>query len=391
MGGGSARNRGGLFNRPVEVSLPSMPSLSLHEFHSRLGASFGDLGGQEAVLDYGQPDVERGWLRGSAGVLDLGFRGRICLTGADRVRLLHGQVTNDVEGLKTGSGCYAALVTARGKLQSDLHVYALENELLLDFEPGLTRVLQERFEHYIVADDVQVVDVAPYYGLLSVQGPRAAAVVARLDLGVEWPEADHAFQQVSPAGLGDLYLVRHGRAGGMGGDLFVPVDALGMVWDRLVAAARAEGGGPAGWTALDRARLEAGIPRFGVDLDETSLAPEGGDAFVQRAISYRKGCYIGQEVIARIRTYGQVTRALRGLRVESPGDVVPRRGDPLFHEGRPVGMVTSAVRSDWLGGVVALGLVRRECNQPGQALELRMAEGTARATIVPLPFTAAPA
>lgn len=363
-----------------------MASLSLHEFHSRLDARFGELNGEESVLDYGHPDVEHGWIGTSVAVIDLSFRGRLCLTGADRVRLLHGQVTNDVQALKGGEGCYAALVTAKGKMQSDLHVYALENELLLDFEPGLTRSLQERFDHYIVADDVQVVDVAPYYGLLSIQGPRASAAVARLDLGVALPETEHRFQHLADPALGDLYLVNLRRAGVPGYDLFVPVDALGMVWDKLVAAARAEGGGPAGWTALDRARIEARIPRFGTDLDETNLAPEGGDEFVRNAISYSKGCYIGQEVIARIRTYGQVAKALRGMQVISVTGTVPRRGDKLFHEGREVGMVTSAVDSRRLGGVVALGIVRRECNQPGTTLVVRSADGEGRATIVPLPF-----
>src|SRR4029434_9067794 len=105
------------------------------------------------------------------------FRGRLCLLGADRVRLLNGQVTNDVASLKPGEGCYAALVTAKGRMQSDLNIYALPNELLLDFEPGLTAALQQRFEQYVVADDVQVVDVVPHYGLFRIQGPRAVEVV----------------------------------------------------------------------------------------------------------------------------------------------------------------------------------------------------------------------
>ena len=115
----------------------------------------------------------------SAGVLDLSCRSRICLTGADRVRFLHGQVTNDVKKLRVGEGCYAAITTNKGKMESDLNIFCLADELLLDFEPGLTEKISQRLEKFIVADDVQIADVAPHYGLLSVQGPKAEEVVSR--------------------------------------------------------------------------------------------------------------------------------------------------------------------------------------------------------------------
>src|SRR6266480_3836897 len=114
-----------------------MEPLTLHEFHHGLNARFGELSGQELVTDYGDALAEHAALCAAVGVVDLSFRGRLCLTGADRVRFLHGQVTNDVKRLKFGEGCYAALTTAKGKMQSDLNVYALREELLLDFEPGL--------------------------------------------------------------------------------------------------------------------------------------------------------------------------------------------------------------------------------------------------------------
>src|SRR5579872_7057622 len=135
-----------------------MSSLVLHEFHEGLNARFTEVNGLEAVHDYGDPMAEHAALRATAGALDLGFRGRICLTGADRLRWLHGQVTNNVKDLRAGEGCYAALVTAKGKLQSDLNIANLPNELLLDLEPGLTETITQRLDKYIIADDVQVVD-----------------------------------------------------------------------------------------------------------------------------------------------------------------------------------------------------------------------------------------
>src|SRR5262245_44073606 len=133
-----------------------MESLALHEFHQGLNARFEELNGREVVGDYGDAAAEYSALNGSAGVIDLGLRWRTCLAGADRARFLHGQVTNEVKQLRPGNGCYAALVTAKGKMQSDLNIHCLQDELLLDFEPGLTAAVSERLEKYIVSDDVQV-------------------------------------------------------------------------------------------------------------------------------------------------------------------------------------------------------------------------------------------
>src|SRR5277367_4027155 len=164
-----------------------MSTLALHEFLHGLNARFTEVNGCEVVNDYGDAAAEHAALCETAGALDLSFRGRICLTGADRVRLLNGQVTNNVKDLGTGQGCYAALVTAKGKLESDLNIYALANELLLDFEPGFTAGITQRLEKYIIADDAQVVDAAPHYGLLSAQGPKAEMVVRSLGLSLELP------------------------------------------------------------------------------------------------------------------------------------------------------------------------------------------------------------
>src|SRR2546430_15702694 len=144
-----------------------MSVLAIREFHQRLNARFTAVNRTEVVEHYGDPAAEHAALRETAGVLDLSFRSRLCLTGAHRQKFLNGQVTNNVKDLKTGEGCYAALVNAKGKMQSDLNIYVLENEILLDFEPGYSAAVAQRLEKFIIADDVQAVDVAPHYGLLS--------------------------------------------------------------------------------------------------------------------------------------------------------------------------------------------------------------------------------
>ena len=338
----------------------------------------------EVVEHYGDAPAENVALRESVAVLDLGFRGRLCLTGADRVRLLNGQVTNDIRVLNEGQGCYAAIVNARGKMESDANIYCLRDELLLDFEPGLTERLSQRFEKFIIADDVQVVDAAPHYGLFSVQGPKAGAVLQSLGLDLILPARAMEFTRLTDAAHGEIYCMKVARAPVLSFNLFVPTAALAPVAEKLIAAAHAAGGRPAGFAALELARIEAGIPRFGMDMDEANLAPETG--IERRAISYTKGCYIGQEVIARLRSYGQVAKALRGLRLENSLKALPRRGDKLWQSDKEIGYVTSAVFSPTLKTNIALGYVRRECNQPGTRLVLRTADGESAVEIVELPF-----
>jgi folate-binding protein YgfZ len=362
-----------------------MSQLTLHELHQNLGARFGELNGAEVVSDYSDWLAEHAALRETVGVMDLSFRSRICLTGADRVRFLHGQITNDVKKLRVGEGCYAAITTNKGKMQSDLNIFALADELLLDFEPGLTEKISARLEKFIVADDVQIVDVAPHYGLLSVQGPKAADVVRALNLFSEIPPPQFSSIKISDATLGEIYLANNSaRLGTSGFDLFVQNNSLGAVADKLIAAAKNFGGRAVGWTAFETARIEAGLPRFGADMDETNIPLECG--IESRAVSYNKGCYIGQEVINRIHSVGHVNKELRGLRLATDLESLPKKGDKLFHAGKEVGCVTSAVKSPALNANIALGYVRREANQIGNELILRMTTGESPAKIVELPF-----
>ena len=365
-----------------------MTSLALREFHSVFGAQFTELNGQETVALYGDTLNEHAVLNQAAGLMDLSCRGRLCLTGSDRKRFLNGQVTNNVHDLKAGEGCYAALVTAKGKMLSDLNIYLLENEILLDFEPGYGEAIARRLEKYIIADDVQIVDVAPHYGLLSVQGPRAGDIIRHLDWGVELPPSLMSFAIKKDPVLGEIYLMNQPRVGTSGYDVFAPIGAVRAVADQLMIAAKSVGGILCGWQALEMARIEAGIPRFGVDMDESNLPPETG--LETRAISYSKGCYIGQEVIARIRTYGQVAKALRGLRLADDLKQVPIKGDKLFKDGKEAGYITSALASPTFHANIALGYVRRGANQIGTELRLHAADGETEVRVAPLPFTADP-
>jgi folate-binding protein YgfZ len=287
--------------------------------------------------------------------IDLSARGRLCLIGADRQRFLNGQVTNNVKDLKVGQGCYAALITAKGKMVCDLNVWILRDEILLDFEPGLAEKVIERLEKFIIADDAQIVDASSSYKLISLLGPKINSI------GSSAPKLWEIKQE------GETYVANLPRLGAAGLDFFAP-HGTELKFDAVQASVE----------AYETVRIERGIPRFGVDMTEETLAPEALD---ERAISYSKGCYIGQEVIARIRTYGQVAKALRGLRFETRA-AVAKAGEKILHEGKGVGWITSATFSPKLNRPIALGYVRKECNQIGT----RVIVNDSPAEIVSLPF-----
>ena len=298
-----------------------------------------------------------------AAFIDFLNRGRLCLTGADRQTFINGQVTNNVKDLRAGQGCYSALANAKGKMTCDLNVFVLADEILLDFEAGLSGKVSERLEKFIIADDVQIVDASTAYGLLCALGPKSIEKCESLG----WQVPRNPYEIVSQ---NEVYVARTLRLGVPGVDIYYPLnnDEIGK---RLSVDF-------VSMEAFETVRIEQGIPRFGVDMDENTLAPE---ALGENAISYAKGCYIGQEVIARIRTYGHVAKALRGLRFDASASV-PKAVDKVFHEGKEVGWITSAVFSPKLERPIALGYVRKECNQIGA----RVVVNDAGAEIVPLPF-----
>jgi len=339
-----------------------MDRLPLAPFHSRHGARFLDLNGKEAASDYGDWRAEHKALREGAGLIDMSFRSRLCIVGADAQKFLNGQVTNNVKDLKVGQGCYAALVSAKGKMQSDLNIYRLENELLLDFEPGMTEAVKQRLEKFVIAEDAQLIDVGPLYGLLRVQGPKAATIIAELPWLTTAPHEPMGIAAIQVDAFGELYLAFHPGPPSPAFSFFAPVEFL----ERLAEALVDPVGRLCGWQALETARVEATVPRFGIDMDETNLPPEAGlDAC---AISYSKGCYIGQEVIARIRTYGQVAKTLRGIKISTNDEQLPARGAKLSFNDKEVGCVTGAVASPHCQSNIALAYVRREANAVGTEL-----------------------
>jgi folate-binding protein YgfZ len=315
-------------------------------------------------------------------------RSVIRLGGPDRAAFLHGLVTNDIKGLEPGSGCYAAFLTPQGRLVADVRVFETGEELLLVLPARVAGAMRERLAGWVITEDVEVRDLSDTWTILSVYGPAAGPTLERL---VEpaagsaalaaWPPFRHARARL---GSVSTILAASDEFGVRGFDCFVTREAAPAVEARLVEAGVLR----VGWPAVEAVRVESGIPAFGVDMDESTLPLEVGlDA---RAISFTKGCYVGQEVIVRVRDrgHGRVARRLVGVVFE--GDARPARGEAVRVGAREVGRLTSVVWSPALRRVVALALVYRDVAEPGTLVDVEHDGQPIRATIVALPFVSAP-
>jgi folate-binding protein YgfZ len=291
-------------------------------------------------------------------LVDRSERGKLALAGADRKAFLNGQVTNDVEALSPGEGCYAAFLTPKGKMLGDLRILDAGEELLLDTERVALQSLFDLIRRFSIGHAVELDKRTVERGLLSLVGGDARAVTGAGDL----PDTEHAHRTAEIGGLGVRLIAT---------DVGVDVLCDAANTAALTAALTAAGAAPAAEEAAEVVRVERGRPRYGVDLDDSVIPQEAG--LNDRAVSFTKGCYVGQETVARLFYKGKPNRHLRGIRLPAPAEP----GTPLTLDGKEVGRITSPVVSPRLGPV-ALALVRREA-PPGTTLD----DGSA---VVELPF-----
>jgi tRNA-modifying protein YgfZ len=316
-------------------------------------------------------------LRREAAQTDRSWLARITLGGADRRSLLQGLLTNDIEALGKGTGCYAAWLTPQGRMITDTVVLELGDSVLLIVPAFRRDPVVEQIDASIFSEDVTVQDEAGLSDHVGVDGPRAAEAIGRV---LERPVSLSLYESIAATFRGAAVLVtRTDWLGIPGYDLFVESPAAAALPEALGAA-----GAPAGDPgAAEIVRVESGRPRFGVDMDEHTIPLEAG--IEDRAISFTKGCYVGQEIIIRVlhRGGGRVARRLVGLTLDRN---VPA-GTPLLASGRETGRLTSVVRSPALGGTIALGYVGRDLSEPGTRVDLA---GGGSAVVSQLPFVGAP-
>jgi folate-binding protein YgfZ len=301
-------------------------------------------------------------LREEAGYLPRD-RAALVVRGADAAEYLQGQLTNDIESLAPEQGCYAALLDRKGHLQADMGVLRLESgEIWLDLEPGPAPAVLKHLRTYSIGRDVEVDDVTDQWAITSLIGPRAGELAGFEGFG---PEHAQRFREWD--GIEVLAV-----ATDVGLDLITKADQAANLASLLEAAGAAE----VSEAAAEIVRVEAGRPRFGLDMGPESMPAEAG--ITERAVNFEKGCYIGQEPVARLHYRGKPNRTLRGLRLSEPAE----HGAPLVLGEREVGKVGTACLSP-AHGPIALAIVRREA---GEGDRLAVGDGGATAEVVPLPF-----
>jgi folate-binding protein YgfZ len=349
--------------------------------------SVADLAGQPLVVHYGDPDAEYASLRRGALIVDRSHRARWQFRGARARDTVAGLVTNDVAHLEAGHGCYAAALTPKGKIVADVRIFAFNDSLLVDVPARAAAGWREIVRKYVNPRSTPYLDVSQSMADVGVFGARAAHVIASTlgiapDTLLSLPTYGHAEYTIDGTAV---TVARVPDAGIEGFDLFVETSARASLSERLQRAGAACGGN----AAFEVTRVEAGRPEWGLDIDDSTI-PQEGNFDALNAISYTKGCYTGQETVARIHFRGHVNRSLRGLRLAPDGPIPPRQTPLTDVEGKPVGDVRSALRSPQLG-LIALAMVRREV-PVGATLAIRwdaldgQEAGETIATVVELPF-----
>ena len=320
-------------------------------------------------------------LRTATGLLDYSTQAVIEVNGADRTGFLHRLLTNDIACLAPGAGCRTALLTPSAKLIADLVLLADTDSTWLLCDLQRAALVAQTLERYVFSEQVTVANHERETSALALQGPRTVEALTRL-LGtvVSLPHpGDHA---VIPLEGLLVRWIRHTLTGDAGVLALVSAENAEAVWRLLRDRGLAVGVRPAGWEALNAARIEAGLPWFGMDMDDTNLLPETGLETV--AASETKGCYLGQEIVARMRTYGSATKRLMGVLME--GDRPAQPGDRMVRGGEEAGWVTSACYSPALKRPVALGYLKRGAYEPGTAVEIVRGQTRIAATVAARPF-----
>ncbi len=307
-------------------------------------------------------DAQYRQLREECGLLDRSNRGKLLFTGPDAAEYLQGQLTNDIEALESGDGCYSALLDRKGHMQADMRVLRVApEEIWIDTEPEALEAARRHLQTYKIGREVEVADVSEERALLSLIGPRSA------EIATTPPLPPHRCARVTAHGAECLAV---GTRDGI--DLVVTAGDAGRLREALIAA----GAPDVTEEAAEILRIETGTPRFGAEMGPQTMPAEAG--IVEAAVSFEKGCYIGQEPVARLHYKGRPNRRLRGLRLSAPAAA----GEALRLGEKEVGSVGSSCLSPALGPI-GLAIVRREA-EPGD--ELAVGEDGVTARVVDLPF-----
>jgi folate-binding protein YgfZ len=316
-------------------------------------------------------------VRENAGIFDASERSKIEVVGPDGAAFLHNLSTNDIRALPIGAGCEAFLTNAKAKVISFVSIYHLaEDSFWLDSDPGIGGSIIQHLNRYLISEQVEIRDRTKEFSQFYVLGPGSRELIAKvLGLGAEALQDWECRFLQGPNAI-PCQVRFHRRFVIDCHELIFPADESGIPKELLASA----GALPVGPETFEIIRVEAGLPVFGIDIDENVLAPEVG----RSAISYNKGCYLGQETIVRIRDLGHVNGMLRGLKLLH-GNAMPP-GSKILFENKEVGEVTSSVRSPGIGCIIGLAYLHRTCQEPGTRVEVAVGTDRLSAEVSSLPF-----
>jgi len=332
--------------------------------HQAAGATLGDFSGCRLPDKFGDWEAEWRVARESVALFDTTCHAIVILRGPDRVRYLHAIVSNDVRSLGEDEGARALLLNPQGHVLFELEIHAQQDQLLVLSHASVHELTVATLDKYIIMDDVEMEDATDRLGTIAFEGPRAGIVASQLAGFALEGFAELAGERVDIAGV-KCYLVRRSHYGFPGVQIIAPREHLATLWGVVGAAVDAEHGAVIGMRALNALRLEAGVPWFPLDFNDTVVANEAGlDA---THLSFTKGCYTGQEIVERVRSRGHLNRRRVRLTFSTPDP--PAAGTKLRAGDSEAGYVTSAAFSPLSGTAIGMGYVRRECDSTGSIVE----------------------
>jgi glycine cleavage system T protein len=354
---------------------PPLPTSPLADYHLSQGATLGEYHGALVPSWFSDAVAEHKAVRDASGLFDFSFRGKFAMKGRDHAKFLHRIVSNDIKRLAPGQGTYATLLNPQGHILADMRLYCVEDRFFVDTDADLRDKALVGLKRYVISDQVEFEPLDLY--ALAFQGPRSRPLLEKT-LHIDLPamqEFDHFASNY--AGF-PVRVVCATSTGEEGYEVWAGAKGLLAIWGAACGQAPTYAMLPSGTQALETLRIEAGIPRYGQELDEDTIPNEAG---LWNALSFNKGCYVGQEIVERARSRGHVNWKLMGLVVDS--ETPPAAGEKLVQEGREIGEVTSSCVSPTLGKTIAMAYLRREVAEPGTKLDF--SSGTV-AEVVALPF-----
>ena len=315
-------------------------------------------------LAYSNAEQEYWTIKKAVGLADISHLGRLKITGKDRISFLNGLLTNDISQLKENAGQRSALLNSKARVLADLHLYAQPDSLLVDTGESSASHVKEILDRFVITEDVQIQDSTQDLVQVTVQGPKSSQAIKEV-LGIEAQDLIQLEQKT----LGPTTIIARDRTGQSGYDIIMPTLEAEPVWHGFLLKGGEIGLNPVGSQALEILRLEAGYPKYATDVDENTIILEAG---FKDAINFNKGCYLGQEVVARATHIGRVNKQLVRLEVETKDSVSPR--SKLMSNGREAGFITSAAFSPGLQRVVGLGYANREFAKEGTKVNVQSGE-----------------